>query len=112
MENSELKLSGEVTQEQIDAWKSNVQKKYGPTAKVSAYEVDGKIAYLRSVDRDTYSAAAAKVSTSPAKFNEVVLDNIWLGGDEDIKKDDRYYFGLIDFVEELMAKKKGSLKTL
>jgi hypothetical protein len=78
---------------------------------VFKYEVDGKVAYLRSVDRNTYALAASKVSTSPAKFNEIVIQNIWLGGDEDLKKDDSYYFGLIDFVEELMAKKKGILES-
>ncbi len=96
------KLQGEATPEQIAEWK----EKHG---KVFKYEVDGKIAYLRSVDRNTYSLGASKVSTSPAKFNEIVIQNIWLGGCEELKNNDSYYFGLIDFVEELMAKKKGSL---
>lgn len=99
------KLKGQATPEQIAKWK----EEHG---KVFKYEVDGKVAYLRSVDRNTYALAASKVATSPAKFNEIVIQNIWLGGDEDLKKQDEYYFGLIDFVEELMAKKKGSLETL
>lgn len=98
-------LKGQATAEQIAKWK----EEHG---KVFKYEVDGKVAYLRSVDRNTYALAASKVATSPAKFNEIVIQNIWLGGDEDLKKEDEYYFGLIDFVEELMAKKKGSLETL
>lgn len=95
-------LIGQATPEQIAEWK----KKHG---KVFTYVVDDKIAYLRSVDRNLYSLAASKISTSPAKFNEVVIDGIWLGGCEDIKKLDTYYFGLVDFVEELMGKKKGEL---
>lgn len=98
-------LKGQATPDQIAEWK----EKHG---KVFKYEVDGRIGYLRSVDRNTYSLAASKVATSPAKFNEIVIENIWLGGDEDLKKKDCYYFGLIDFVEELMAKKKGSLGEL
>jgi hypothetical protein len=105
-------LIGQASPEQIEQWKAEVKKKYGESADVMAYEVDDRVGYLRSVDRDTYSAAAAKVSTSPAKFNEIVISNIWLGGDEAIKNQDQFYFGLIDFVEELMGKKKGSLKTL
>lgn len=96
------KLSGQVADEQIAKWKELHGKVY-------KYEVEDKIAYLRSVDRNTYSLAASKISTSPAKFNEVVIEKIWLGGDEAIRKDDNYFFGLIDFVEELMNKKKGSL---
>ena len=106
------KLIGQASSEQIASWKEEVKKTHGESAEVYEYEVEGRVAYLRSVDRDTYSAAAAKVSTSPAKFNELVITNIWLGGDETIKKQDQFYFGLIDFVEELMGKKKGSLKTL
>lgn len=96
------KLQGEATPEQIAEWK----EKYGQVFK---YEVDGKVAYLRTVDRNTYSLATSKISTSPAKFNDVIIENIWLGGADEIRKTDSYYFGLIDFVEELMAKKKGSL---
>lgn len=95
-------LKGQATPEQIAQWK----EQYG---KVFKYEVDDKICYMRPVDRTTYSVAASKVSTSPAKFNEIVIDRCWLGGAEEIRKDDQYYYGLIDFVEELLNKKKGSL---
>lgn len=106
------KLKGQVTPEQIQNWIKEVKEKYGATAKVHSYEVDGRIGYLRSVDRDTYSLAVSKVSSNPAKFNEVVIESIWLGGDDEIKKDDQLYFGLIDFVEDFMGKKKGILKSL
>lgn len=96
------KAKGLASAEQIEAWK----KQHG---KVYKYEVDGKVCYLRAVDRNTYALAASKVTTSPAKFNEIVIENIWLGGDEDIRKQDSYYYGLIDYVEELMNKKKGTL---
>lgn len=102
-------LKGQATPEQIAEWKEMVEKKFGTGAKVYEYVVEDKIAYIRTVDRATYSAAAAKVSTSPAKFTETILENCWLGGCEDIKKIDQYYFGLSDFLEDLIAKKKGSL---
>lgn len=106
------KLKGQATAEQIEAWKKEVKEKYGASAEVHSYEVDNRIGYLRSVDRDTYSLAVSKVSSNPAKFNEVVINAIWLGGDDEIKNDDKLYFGLIDFVEDFMGKKKGILKTL
>lgn len=99
------KLSGEVADDQIQKWK----EQYG---KVYKYTVDGKVAYLRAVDRTTFALGASKVSGSgPAKFNEIVIDRIWLGGDEAIRKEDNYYFGLSEFVDEFMDKKKGSLET-
>ena len=96
------KLIGEATEEQINIWK----KEHG---KVFKYVIEDKVCYLRPVDRTTFALAASKVSASPAKFNEVVLEKIWLGGDETIKNEDNYYFGLSEFVDELMDKKKGSL---
>lgn len=106
------KFKGEATPEQIAEWKETVEKKYGESAKVYQYQVDDMICYVRTVDRATYSAAAAKVSTSPAKFTDVIIENCWLGGCDDIRKVDQYYFGLSEFLEELVAKKKGSLTEL
>lgn len=106
------KLIGQATPEQIEQWKNEILSKYGEKAKVFKYEVDGRVCYVRSVDRNLYSLAATKISTSPAKFTELIIDGIWLGGDTDLKKNDSYYFGLIDFVEELMNKKKGELGEL
>lgn len=105
-------LTGQVSPEQIDKWKNETKQKFGENHKVYAYNVDGRICYLRSVDRDTYAVATTKISTSPAKFTEKVIEQIWLGGDETIRKDDSLYFGLADFVEELMGKKKGELGEL
>ena len=105
-------LKGQATPEQIEKWKKETADKFGENFKVFSYTVDGSVCYLRSVDRDTYSAATAKISSSPAKFTQFIIDKIWLGGDESIRKDDNKYFGLIDFVEELMNKKKGELGEL
>ena len=96
------KLIGEETATQIAKWKDEF-------GKVFNYKVDGRIAYFKPVHRTLYAAAATKVSTSPAKFTETIIEGIWLGGDDSIKLQDQYYFGLIDFVEELMNKKKGEL---
>lgn len=98
-------LLGTANAEQIEAWK----KAHG---KVFSYTVDGKIAYLRSVDRELYARAAVKINISPAKFNEVIVDGVWLGGDDSIKKDDGLYFGLTEFTEQLLNKKKGEMAEL
>jgi hypothetical protein len=97
---------GQATPEQIQEWKA----KYG---KIFFYEVDELICYFKPVDRQTYNAAITKVAGGKIdKFNDTIIANIWLGGAEEIKTVDRYYFGLIDQVEELMNKAKGSLGEL
>jgi len=108
----ETLLIGQATEEQLKQWKQEIIAKYGDTSKLFAYEVDALPIYLRSVDRNTYALGTAKVMQNPAKFNEVIIENIWMGGDETLRKNDEYYYGLIEYVEELMTKKKGSLKQL
>jgi hypothetical protein len=97
---------GAATLEQIAEWKS----KYG---KIFSYEVDDLVCYFKTVDRQTYAAAVAKVASGKIdKFNDTIIANIWLQGAEEIKTVDRYYFGLIDQIEELMNKAKGTLGEL
>jgi hypothetical protein len=99
-------LTGQATPEQIKKWKEE-------NSKIFTYTVDGKICYFKPVDRNTYSLAASKItSAGPAKFNEIVIERIWLGGADEIRKEDKYFFGLIDHVEELMDKQKGELGEL
>jgi hypothetical protein len=108
----DYKLIGEADNDQIAQWKSEIAKKYGDSAALLKYTVDDKVCYLRTVDRATYDAAIAKVSTSPAKFTETIIANCWMGGCEDIRTVDTYAFGLNDFIDELINKKKGSIQKL
>ena len=79
-------MSAQITQEQIDAWKA----KYRDIFKIT---VEDKVAYLKKPDRKVLAAATAASTTNPMKFNEVVLNNCWIGGDEDIKIEDSYFLG-------------------
>lgn len=98
-------LQGQVAAEQVQQWKD----KHG---KVFTYVVDGKIAYLKSVSRDDYAKASTKLSVAPAKFTESLINSCWLGGDEDIREKEEYYFGLADHMERLLNKKAGELGEL
>ena len=77
---SKMDKKQEVSQEQIDAWK----KQHGD---IYAIKVDGKTAYLKKPDRKTLSFASVAGQKDPMKFNEIILENCFIGGDEEIKKD-------------------------
>ena len=77
---SKMDKKQEVSQEQIDAWK----KQHG---EIYAIKVDGKTAYLKKPDRKTLSFASVAGQKDPMKFNEIILENCFIGGDEEIKKD-------------------------
>jgi hypothetical protein len=94
------------TEEQVAQWK----EKY-PTG-VYRYEVEGKACYLRKPDRKTLSAASVLGKSDPLKYNEVILKNCWLDGDEEIKTDDGLFLGISGRLAELIEIKEGELKKL
>lgn len=93
------------TPEQIGQWK----KKHGD---IFAYEVDGKICYLKRPNRQVISVASASGVGDPFKFAEVVVVNCWLGGDEALRSEDRYFMGLSQKINEIVEIKVGEIKKL
>lgn len=96
-------LSG--MEQKIKEWKA----KYG---QIFAYEADGKKCYLRKPDRKVLSAAAVMGKEDPMKYNEVILNNCWLDGDEEIKTDDGYFLGISQVLAKLIEIREGELKKL
>ena len=95
----------EITQEQIDAWK----KQHGD---IYAIKVDGKTAYLKKADRKTLSFASVAGQKDPMKFNEIILENCFIGGDEEIKKDDSLFLAASAKIVELIEVKEAELVKL
>lgn len=94
-----------VTKEQIAGWK----KKHGD---VFMLECDGKVAYVRRPDRKVLDAAHVTSQGGPLKYNEFILNNIWLGGDEEFKADDALFLGVSEQLGEIIEKKSVELKKL
>lgn len=96
---------GKVTKEQIEVWK----KDHDAVFKI---EVDGKEAYLRSPDRKTLSFASSIGAKDPMKFNEILLNNCWLGGDEEIKTNDSLFISASSKLAEIIEIKEATLEKL
>lgn len=87
MAQNKTTANGEVTAEMIAAWK----KKYGDVYVVTS---EGKTAYLRRPDRNIIGAASVLGGQDPIKQKEVMIRNCWLGGDEALLDEDKYFLGL------------------
>jgi hypothetical protein len=94
-----------VTKQQIQEWK----KQYGD---VYVLNIEDKKAYLRTPDRQTLSYASTLATKDPLKFNEVVLNNCWLGGDEEIKADDTLFLAASSKLPDLIQIKEATLEKL
>ena len=96
----------EVTPENIAQWK----EKYGD---VFCFEsVDGKRCYLRKPSRTVMSLASVGAQTDPLKFNEVILENCFLGGDPCFKTDDEYFMGISKSIADIIPGVEGEIKKL
>jgi hypothetical protein len=98
-------LIGQATAEQIEQWKSKHKD-------IFAITVDGHIAYLKRPDRKAISYASSIGAKDPIKFNEIILNNCWLGGSEEIKTDDGFFFGVSGKITELIQVKEAELVKL
>ena len=81
-----------ITPEQIESWK----KKWGD---VFCVTVGDKMAYVVG-------------KNDPMKYNEILLNNCWLAGDEEIKTDDALFLGVSTKLGELVEVKEAELKKL
>lgn len=102
----DAQLSGKATPEQIAEWKA----KYGEIFEVI---VGGdKVAYFKKADRATVRAALSFFSKDKIRYNEIFVENCWIGGDEAVKTDDDYFYGLTDLIDQLMTIKESEVKKL
>ena len=94
-----------VTKEQIQEWKNQYKD-------IFVISVEDKKVYLRTPDRKTLSYASTLATKDPLKFNEVILDNCWLGGDEEIKTNDELFLAVSSKLPDLIQIKEATLEKL
>lgn len=94
----------EVDKKQIDAWKAQ----HGEIFKIN---VGDKVCYLKTPSRKALSFAAAAGQTDPLRYNEIILKDCWLDGDDEIMTNNGLFLsvsaklpGLIDIKEAELVK--------
>lgn len=100
----------QTTAQKIEQWKAKYRN-------VFAYEVENEAGetvtfYFRQPDRKVMSAATVTAKGDPMKYNEFILKNSKLEGDDELLKDDSIFYGLSQKVDELVNAKAGELKKL
>ncbi|MCQ2299755.1 MAG: hypothetical protein MJZ81_06495 [Bacteroidales bacterium] len=98
-------IGQKATAEQIAEWKEKYRDIYEIT-------VDGRVCYLRKPTRRELSYASMAGKSDPMKFNEVILAQCWLDGDDEIKTDDALFLGVSAQVAQIVEVKEAELKKL
>jgi len=96
---------GTASPEDIAKWK----QKHGD---VFAYEADEMIGYLHRPSRQVISLATVTGQSDPFQFAQVIIENCWLGGDDTLRSQDKYFMGLSQKINEIVEIKVGELKKL
>jgi hypothetical protein len=94
-----------ISKDQLAEWKA----RYGNIYKIT---VEDKVCYLRKPSRKALGYASAVGKTNPIKFNEILLNDCWLGGDEVIKTDDNLFLSASAKLAELIDVKEAELEKL
>ena len=94
-----------ITKEQIQEWKNQYKD-------IFVISVEDKKVYLRTPDRKTLSYASTLATKDPLKFNEVILENCWLGGDEEIKTNDELFLAVSSKLPDLIQIQEATLEKL
>lgn len=89
------------TPEQLAAWKTQYGEFFGIV-------IEDKVCYLKKPDRKALSFAS-QVGSDPMKFNEVILKNCWIGGDEEILTNDSLFLAASSKLDQVIEFKKAEL---
>lgn len=89
---------------QIAAWKKEHKD-------VFAITVGDKTCYVHKPTRQILSAAFTQ-QNDPIKMGEFLLNNCWLGGDEEIREDDAMFLAAVGKLNTLVEVKEAEIKKL
>jgi len=101
-----MKQGIKATADEIAVW-----KKKNP-AGIYEIEIEGLVAYLKAPDRKVLGYAASIGAKDPMKFNEAILNQCWLGGDEEIKTDDKLFMGVAAKLDQIIETAEATVKKL
>lgn len=91
------------TKEQVKEWKA----RHGELFEIT---VEDKSCILhRPTRKDLSYASAVK---DPVKMSEVMLNALWVAGDEEIKEDDSLFLAAIQKMQDILEVKEAEIKKL
>jgi hypothetical protein len=96
-----------VTAEMVKEWEAKCKNG------IARVDCGGFAAYLRRPERNDMRELSTKMQVSdPVTYAECILDTLWLGGDEEIRKTDRIFFGVGPAVMDILDAEVATLKKL
>ena len=97
------------TQDQLEGWK----KKFGDGNVFEVAVEDKKVILHNPSRRDiSYAMAGSNQAKDSVKFSEILLNQCWIDGDEEIKENDDYFLAVVPVLGALAETKEAEIKKL
>jgi hypothetical protein len=74
--------------------------------------IEDKACILKKPSRKVLSYATSVAAKDPMKFNEIMLNDCFVAGDEEIKTDDSYFLAAASKISDLIEVKESELVKL
>ena len=97
------------TQDQLEGWK----KKFGDGNVFEVAVEDKKVILHKPSRRDlSYAMAGSNQAKDSVKFSEILLNQCWIEGDEEIRQNDDYFLAVVPVLGALAETKEAEIKKL
>jgi hypothetical protein len=96
---------------QIKSWKAKHGEVYAISVADEATEKE-YTGYFKKPDLKIIAASAKFTTEDPVKAGIVLMENCWLGGDEELKNNDEMKMGVIQQLSTLFKVKQATIKKL
>lgn len=107
----EVKRHGEATGWQIEQWKGKWGEVYMVEVDLDEEGREVAVGYFRSPDLGVLSLVS-RLSEDQVRAAEALLENLWLGGDERFKTDDKVKLAAFQQLPKLVEVRASRLKKL
>lgn len=87
----------------------NLEAEHG---KLTAIQVEDKIALFKKPSRQVLKMATAISATDPMGYLEKIAENCYVAGDRELLDDDEYFLAIVPVLNELVQTKTASLLKL
>ena len=109
--NDKISPASAVTPKIIEDWKKANPRGIWELKVYNEDETENKTGYVRKPTRLELSAALT-IKNDPLKQAAEILNDCWLGGDDELLNDEDYSQGALAQFSELMEVRKGEIKKL
>ena len=108
--NEEKKIIGKLSDDEV----KSLKEKHGDIFAVKVTDTEGSlhVAYLRKPKRRDLSAASVAGRKDPLKFNETIMRQCWLAGDEAIRTDDYLFLAASGVISDIVEVGEAELEKL